>query len=224
MFWVGIKFLLPGWSIWRIFCYFCANFPWNWVAYDQFHEFFRHFDEFFGVFTKILKFCEINYVFAIVCIWISFVSVLVLLLKFIRIGLLTNRLGRNKIPYHLGNYSFPCGFAARERIISLVVRNFIPTRAIGQESYIPKWKCFKLNNYVNTFQTIRNIYGVENFRVLTIWYMASTASSWGPYIRPPTCCVGGSYGDDISKHWLFRRKQNCVRKAFGLFLTNLRDE
>ena len=136
MFWVGIKFLLPGWSIWRIFCYFCANFPWNWVAYDQFHEFFRHFDEFFGVFTKILKFREINYVFAIVCIWISFVSVLVLLLKFIRIGLLTNRLGRNKIPYHLGNYSFPCGFAARERIISLVVRNFIPTRAIGQESYI----------------------------------------------------------------------------------------
>ena len=45
-------------------------------------------------------------------------------------------MGRNKIPYHLGNYSFPCGFAARERIISLVVRNFIPTRAIGQESYI----------------------------------------------------------------------------------------
>ena len=99
---------------------------------------FRHFNEFFGVFTKILKFREINYVFAIVCIWISFVSVLVLLLKFIRIGLLTNRLGRNKIPYHLGNYSFPCGFAARERIISLVVRNFIPTRAIGEEFYITK--------------------------------------------------------------------------------------
>jgi len=49
-----------------------------------------------------------------------------------------HRLGRNKIPYHLGNYSFPCGFAARERIISLVVRNFIPTRAIGQESYSSK--------------------------------------------------------------------------------------
>ena len=149
MFWVGIKFLLPGWSIWRIFCYFCANFPWNWVAYDQFHEFFRHFDEFFGVFTKILKIREINYVFAIVCIWISFVSVLVLLLKFIRIGLLTNRLGRNKIPYHLGNYSFPCGFAARERIISLVVRNFIPTRAIGQESYIIHYSyLLKVINFV----------------------------------------------------------------------------
>ena len=83
-----------------------------------------------------LKFYEINYVFAIVCIWISFVSVLVLLLKFIRIGLLTNRLGRNKIPYHSGNYSYhSCPSATRVRIISLVVRNFIPTRAIGQESY-----------------------------------------------------------------------------------------
>ena len=51
------------------------------------------------------------------------------------IGFLTNRAGRNKIPYHLGNYSFPCGFAARERIIFRVVRNFIPSRAIGQESY-----------------------------------------------------------------------------------------
>ena len=38
---------------------------------------------------------------------------------------------------YLGNHSFSCGFAARERMISLVVRNFIPTRAIGQESYIP---------------------------------------------------------------------------------------
>ena len=108
------------------------------ILLRKFHEFFRHFDEFFGVFTKILKFREINYVFAIVCIWIRFVSVLVLLLKFIRIGLLTNRLGRNKIPYHLGNYSFPCGFAARKRIISLMVRNFIPKRAIGQESYITR--------------------------------------------------------------------------------------
>ena len=151
MFWVGIKFLLPGWSIWRIFCYFCANFPWNWVEYDQFQEFFRHFDKFFGVFTKILKFREINYVFAIVCIWISFVSVLVLLLKFIRIGLLTNRLGRNKIPYHLGNYSFPCGFAAQERIISLVVRNFIPTRAIGQESYIHGCSILKYKAEVHFF-------------------------------------------------------------------------
>ena len=124
-------------SIWRKIFAVGENF-WNFHTVDQFHEFFRHFDGFFGVFTKILKFREINYVFAIVCIWISFVSVLVLLLKFIRIGLLTNRLGRNKIPYHLGNYSFPCGFAARERIISLVVRNFIPTRAIGQESYICK--------------------------------------------------------------------------------------
>jgi len=51
------------------------------------------------------------------------------------IGFLTNRAGRNKIPYHEGNYSFPSGEAARERIIPQVVRNFIPTQAIGQESY-----------------------------------------------------------------------------------------
>ena len=51
------------------------------------------------------------------------------------IGFLTNRAGRNKIPYHEGNYSFPRGEAARERIIPQVVRNFIPTQAIGQESY-----------------------------------------------------------------------------------------
>ena len=42
------------------------------------------------------------------------------------IGFLTNRAGRNKIPYHEGNYSFPSGEAARERIIP---------QAIGQESY-----------------------------------------------------------------------------------------
>ena len=82
---------------------------------------------------KFEKIREINHVYAIK---MSFVLLVVLLLKIIRIGLLTNRLGRNKIPYHLGNNSSPCGFAARGRIISLVVRNFIPTRAIGQESYI----------------------------------------------------------------------------------------
>ena len=61
-----------------------------------------------------------------------------LLLKFVRIGLLTNRLGRNEIPYHSGNHSYHSWpSATRVRIISLVVRNFIPTRAIGQESYIP---------------------------------------------------------------------------------------
>ena len=63
-------------------------------------------------------------------------SVKLAITKFIRIGLLTNHLGRNKIPYPLGNYSFPRGFAAWERIISLGVRNFIPTLVIGQESYI----------------------------------------------------------------------------------------
>ena len=51
------------------------------------------------------------------------------------IGFLTNRAGRNKIPYHEGNNSSPSGEAARGRIISQVVRNFIPTQAIGQESY-----------------------------------------------------------------------------------------
>ena len=51
------------------------------------------------------------------------------------IGFLTNRAGRNKIPYHEGNYSSPSGEAARERIIPQVVRNLIPTQAIGQESY-----------------------------------------------------------------------------------------
>ena len=52
------------------------------------------------------------------------------------IGFLTNRAGRNKIPYHAENNSFPSGEAARERIIFQVVRNFISSQAIGQESYI----------------------------------------------------------------------------------------
>ena len=57
-------------------------------------------------------------------------------LKFTQIiGFLTNRAGRNEIPYHEGNNSSPSGEAARGRIISQVVRNFIPTQAIGQESY-----------------------------------------------------------------------------------------
>ena len=51
------------------------------------------------------------------------------------IGFLTNRAGRNKIPYHAENNSFPSGEAARERIIFQVVRNFISSQAIGQESY-----------------------------------------------------------------------------------------
>ena len=49
-----------------------------------------------------------------------------LLLKFIRIGLLTNRLGRNEI------------ITTREIILTRVAEggnNFIPTRAIKQESY-----------------------------------------------------------------------------------------
>ena len=64
---------------------------------------------------------------------ILFISIVVLL---VNIGFLTNRAGRNKIPYHKGNYSYPSGRRPRVvRIIPRVVRNFIPTQAIGQESY-----------------------------------------------------------------------------------------
>ena len=74
------------------------------------------------------------------------------------IGFLTNRAGRNKIPYHAENNSFPSGEAARERIIFQVVRNFISSQAIGQESYSYHFsnrpsssisqKILKLNNYL----------------------------------------------------------------------------
>ena len=109
-----------------------------WRFFWCFHGFSLFFD-YKGL--QIWKNREIIYVYAIK---MSFVLLDVLLLKIVRIGLLTNRLGRNKIPYHLGNNSSPCGFAARGRIISLVVRNFIPTRAIGQESYISKRDVQKL--------------------------------------------------------------------------------
>ena len=109
-------------SFWRNRTVTLTNFFANFTNVLYFDELFRRFHEFFYI-LKIM--------------WNSIaLHIVVLLLKFIRIGLLTNRLGRNKIPYHLGNNSSPCGFAARGRIISLVVRNFIPTRAIGQESYI----------------------------------------------------------------------------------------
>ena len=72
------------------------------------------------------------------------------------IGFLTNRAGRNKIPYHEGNYSFPSGEAARERIIPQVVRNFIPTRAIGQESYITSSILNLTTNFLKVFLNDRN--------------------------------------------------------------------
>ena len=79
-------------------------------------------------------------------------------MKIVTIGFLTNRAGRNKIPYHAENNSFPSGEAARERIIFQVVRNFISSQAIGQESYSYHFsnrpsssisqKILKLNNYL----------------------------------------------------------------------------
>ena len=46
IFWVGIQFLPTGWSIRRIFHHFDAIF----LSLFQFHEFSRHFDEFFSPF------------------------------------------------------------------------------------------------------------------------------------------------------------------------------
>ena len=49
--------------------------------------------------------------------------------------------------------TFPRGFAAWERIISLGVRNFIPTRVIGQESYIPASRKCRIMQFHEYFQT-----------------------------------------------------------------------
>ena len=80
-------------SFWRNRTVTLTNFFANFTNFLYFDELFRRFHEFFYI-LKIM--------------WNSIaLHIVVLLLKFIRIGLLTNRLGRNKIPYHEGNNSSP---------------------------------------------------------------------------------------------------------------------
>ena len=93
---VGIQFLSPGWSIWRIFCYFDGYFSISWI-FPSFWPIFHSISRIILRFPSIKGYKFENFV-KLIMIWIkvSFVCLVVLSLKFVRIGLLTNRLGRNE--------------------------------------------------------------------------------------------------------------------------------